>query len=185
MNMLCSTAVDEHLDGYAAVDQQRRRHARRHRRGVDGGAELEVVDIHLPGPEAEEGPRAGVTDVEQLAGAHGDRLPGEEQVRRAADARRRRVDLHPPGRLTVAHAPGVRDANGNEAALIDRQAPAVTVDREDGVAVEDVEALLDRMHVSGDGAAALAQRKSGMDRTDVPADEVGAAMTGAVGGVRP
>ena len=56
--------VDEHLQRDAAVGEQRRGHARRDGGGVDGRAELAVLELHLAGVEAEERARARIADVE-------------------------------------------------------------------------------------------------------------------------
>ena len=144
--------VDEHLHGDAAVGEKRGRHARRDRRLVDRGAELQLVEVHLPVVEPEEIPIPRVTHVEL----------GRRRQRRATDeiriglavterTRLRRCHLDPGGR-SVVEAPGVRDADGHDPACAGSEDDAAAVEVEHRHALEHIEALLERVNVHLDVA---------------------------------
>src|SRR5581483_914270 len=133
--------VDEHLHGDAAVRERRRRHARGDGRRSDGRTALQPLEIHLALGEQEEVPVARVAHVERLGGRSG-RRPEEERVA-AVWARPRRPHLDP----AAAAAKGVRDADGNRAARAGLQRDAATVEVEHRLALEDVEARLERVQV--------------------------------------
>src|SRR5207247_2645141 len=95
MQVRAESLVDEHLDGDAAVGQQRADHARRDRRLVGARAAVpRGLDVELAFPELEEVAAARVADVEQNGWGEWGRVD-EEGVRRlflAAWPRRRHLD---------------------------------------------------------------------------------------------
>jgi hypothetical protein len=149
----------------------------------------EVVELHLALLEAEERARARVADVEGLGLALGRGGAGEERVRRRVvrGAGRGRARLDPPrGRAVRRHPPGVRGAERDEAAVARVELPGAAVDRQLRAALEDVEALLERVQVLADGAARVerALRDPGVQRPDGLPHDLRPAMPGAVRRVR-
>ena len=148
--------VDQHLDRDPAVGQQCRRHARRHGWRIDSGADLEVVDVHLAGAQAEERARPRVSDIERrsaVAARHG--LARPERVGLTGEARRRRVHGDPQRIAVGVVGPGVRNPDGHESAVVGSESVRPPVDGQGRVAGEDVEALLGRVQVRVDMPARL------------------------------
>ncbi len=110
--------IDQHLHGDAAVGQQRRRHACRDRGRVDGRADLEVVDVHLPRAEPEQRARARIADVRLAAAGLRQRFPCPEGVRRPDGPRHGRVGLEQQGGGTRLVAVAVGDSDRQQPALM-------------------------------------------------------------------
>jgi hypothetical protein len=163
--------VDEHLHGDPAVREDGGRHASRHRRGADRLRVLQHLEVHLAVPEQEEVVVARVAGVERSRGAVG-RRPEPERV---APVRPRpgRGHLDPPRR--ARRAKRVRHPDGDRPACAGLERHAAPLEVEHGVALEDVEARLERVQVLVDvPVGELYERQRHVRRAERAVDEAAA-----------
>src|SRR5581483_63860 len=148
---------------------------------ADRAAALEDVEVHLALAEEEEVAVARVAHVEGLRLAVG-RRPEEEGVAPVC-ARPRRRHLDPKCRRPGAK--GVRHADGDDAARARPELDAASVEVEHRLALEDVEAGLERVHVRVDvPVVERDERQRHVRRAERAADEAARAQPARMSGQR-
>jgi hypothetical protein len=132
-------AVDHHLDGDAAVDQQGCAHAGRHSQHV-----LSLLaGVHVLAGDPAEGARSRIARVDRLCRSGRCRRWHGEGIAAALKARLRREHLGPARRLGSGVAVGVRGRDLDNAIVARFEGEGSVAGFADQLAFEDVDALLE------------------------------------------